>query len=254
MTRVFRVSVIVAILLAGLAWPNHANAAVADVLVLLKTITSTLRSDIGLVLGTMRTTKAAVNRLEQVVVWPREVINQARGMAASLRAQYSGLAHRIYRLPLNSATLPAPVELESIIRGGQVRDLAQISLKYSQVYPSVPAAGSARASDRNVIDAADATAVASLKAAVAADQSNQSTLSVADVLERQSAATAPGAAPLLLAQAQATELENQAVLHRLLATELREEAARLAHQNTLRKRHVEANGSLRIQLQQVLTR
>ena len=69
-------------------------------------------------------------------------------------------------------------------------------------------------------------------------------LSVADGLEQQAAAAAPGSAPMLTAQAQVANLQNQAMLQRMLAAELRQEATRLAHSNALRKRSAEANQTI----------
>jgi hypothetical protein len=44
------------------------------------------------------------------------------------------------------------------------------------------------------------------------------------------------------------------MLQRLLAAELRQEAARLAHENALRKQSADANRTLRNNLQQILSR
>ena len=65
---------------------------------------------------------------------------------------------------------------------------------------------------------------------------------------------APGSAPMLTAQAQVANLQNQAMLQRMLAAELRQEATRLAHSNALRKRSAEATKQLRDHMQQILSR
>jgi hypothetical protein len=79
-------------------------------------------------------------------------------------------------------------------------------------------------------------------------------LNVADGLEQQAAASAPGSASILTAQAQAASLQNQAMLQKLLAAELRQEAARLAHANALRKQSADANRDLRNNMLQMLSR
>ena len=93
-----------------------------------------------------------------------------------------------------------------------------------------------------------------LKTATASDQGSQQMLSIADSLEQQAAASAPGSAPIVTAQAAAANLQNQAMLQRLLAAELRQDAARLAHANALRKQSADANRQLRNNLLQILSR
>jgi len=94
----------------------------------------------------------------------------------------------------------------------------------------------------------------SLKATMISDQASEQMLSVADSLEQQSAGTAPGAAPMLTAQAQVANLENQAFLQHMLAAELRQEATRLAHDNALIKESAAANKVLRDHVRQTLSR
>jgi hypothetical protein len=77
---------------------------------------------------------------------------------------------------------------------------------------------------------------------------------VADGLEQQAASTAPGTASILTAQAQAANLQSQAMLQRMLAAELRQEAARLAHTNALRKQSADSTRDLRNNLLQILSR
>jgi tRNA A37 threonylcarbamoyltransferase TsaD len=79
-------------------------------------------------------------------------------------------------------------------------------------------------------------------------------LGVADSLEQQAGQTAPGAAPLLTAQAQVANLQNQAYLQKMLAAELRQEATRLAHDNAMLKSGAAANRNLRNNMQQILSR
>jgi hypothetical protein len=73
-------------------------------------------------------------------------------------------------------------------------------------------------------------------------------------MEQQAAAAAPGSAPLLAAQAQVAQLQSQAMLHRLLAAQLRQEAALLAHDNALRKQGADSLGQMRGNLLRLLNR
>ena len=104
-----------------------------------------------------------------------------------------------------------------------------------------------------MIDMDDALAMGSLKTTVLSDQTTQGMLALADQLEQQSAAAAPGSGPMLSVQAQVADLETQAFMAKMLAAELRQEAARLAHQNTLLKQSAAATRNLQNQIQQVLS-
>ena len=234
--------------------PVAANAGVQDIITLLTTITSTLKNGIGQVLGGIQSINTAVRNFEQQVVWPVTLINQTRAEVSQMRAQFTSLAAQIESIPTNSATLVNPSQLEALLRSQRAGSLNQISASYTQVYQSLPQPNQATATQRNLMDVDDAFALGALKTATASDQASQQMLTVADGLEQQAAVSAPGSASILTAQAQAANLENQAMLQKLLAAELRQEAARLAHSNALRKQSADANRDLRNNMQQILSR
>ena len=234
--------------------PMAANAGVADIITLLTTITSTLRNGIGQVLSGIQTINTTARNFEQQVVWPVTLINQTRAEVAQVRSQFTSLAGQIQSIPTNSASLVNPKQLEALLRSRQSGNLGQISASYTQVYQVLPQANQATATQRNLMDVDDALALGALKTATTSDQASQQMLNVADGLEQQAALSAPGSASILTAQAQAANLQSQAMLQRMLAAELRQEAARLAHANALRKQSAEANRTLRNNLQQILSR
>jgi hypothetical protein len=102
------------------------------------------------------------------------------------------------------------------------------------------------------MDTNDAFALASLKTTVLSDQTTQNMLTMADGLEQQNANSAPGSAPMIRAGAQIANLEGQAYLAKMLAAELRLEAAKLADENTLLKQSATSTRNLQNQMQQVL--
>ena len=234
--------------------PLTANAGVVDIISLLTSITSTLKSSVGQVLSGIQTINARIRDLEQQVVWPVTVIAQTRAEVSKVRAQLAGLAGRIHGMETSSANLVRPRQLEALLRSEQAGNLNRITASYSEVYQPLPQAGQATSAQRNLIDSDDAVALNALKTATASDQASEQMLNVADGLEQQAALSAPGSASILTAQAQAANLQNQAMLHRLLAVELREEAARLAHANALRKQSADANRDLRLSVRQILSR
>ena len=234
--------------------PVAANAGITDIITLLTTISSTLQNAIGTVLGGIQSIRTTITQFEQQVVWPVTLINQTRAEVSQVRAQFSSLASQIQSIPTNSATLVNPSQLEQLLRSQRAGNLNQINASYTQVYQSLPQANQTTVTQRNLIDVDDAFALGALKTATASDQASQQMLTVADGLEQQAAVSAPGSASILTAQAQAANLQNQAMLQKLLAAELRQEAARLAHANALRKQSADANRDLRNNMQQILSR
>ena len=234
--------------------PMAANAGVQDIISLLTTITSTLQNGVGSVLSGIQSINTTVRNFEQQVVWPLTLINQTRAEISQVRAQFTSLAGQIQCIPTNSATLVNPSQLEQLLRSQRAGNLGQISASYMQVYQSLPQANQATVTQRNLMDVDDAFALGALKTATASDQASQQMLNVADGLEQQAEVSAPGSASILTAQAQAASLQNQAMLQKLLAAELRQEAARLAHANALRKQSADANRDLRNNMLQILSR
>jgi hypothetical protein len=234
--------------------PTTAQAAgLSDILSLFQTITSTLENAIGGALAGIQTLNSTLNNFRQQVIWPIAAINQAKGFVNSTRAQYQNLMSQIHGIKNNSATLTNTTQLESMFRGAQASNLGQFQPLYTNVYTPIPLATDAKPIQRNMMDIDDALAMGALKTSVLSDQTTQGMLAVADSLEQQSANAAPGSGPMLTVQAQVASLESQAYLAKILASELRQEAAKLAHQNALLKQSAAATRKLQNQIQQVLT-
>lgn len=251
-TSIHRKLLIVVLIVTLISLP--ASGGVGDILTLLNTITSTLRGEIGKVLSAIQAVRTTKRTLEQEVVWPVNQINQARASAVQIRTQFTSLTRSIETLPVTSATLANPRQLESLLRSSQSTNLGPLSISFQRVYGAVPAQTDAATNERNLTDVDDAMATGSLKTAIVSDQSSQQMLSVADALEQQAGTTSPGSAPLLTAQASVANLQNQAYLQRMLAAELRQEASRLAHDNAMLKRNAENGRQFRNAMQQILTR
>jgi len=253
--RCSRVTAAVLVLLLVFALiPPGANAGIGDIVSILISIYGTLRGGIGGPLNTILSVNTSIRDLHQQVVWPVASLNQARGFVSQVTGQYRNAMWQIHTLPTDSATLINPSQLEAVLRSGQTSGIAQIQAAYQRLYQRLPGANDAPAADRNMLDMDDAFAQEAIKTSVVSDQSGNQMLSFADTLEQQAGQAAPGSTPLLTAQAQIANLESQAFLQKMLATELREEAARLAHDNAVRKRNAGATRNLRDQVHQVLSR
>lgn len=234
--------------------PQRANAGIGDIITILTSIYSTLRGSIGGTLTSIQGVNANVRDLHQQVVWPVSLINQARGFVGQVTTQYRDPMRQIHTLSNNSATLANASQLESVFRGRQVGGLTQLGPAFQRLYQSVPTANDAPAAERNMMDMDDASALSALKTSVVSDQSGNQMLTLADQMEQQASQAAPGSTPLLTAQAQIANLESQAFLQRMLASELRQEATKLAHENAARKRSAAATRNLRDQVHEMLSR
>jgi hypothetical protein len=252
--RCFRAAAVVPLLVVLALIPQQAHAGIGDIVSILTGIYSTLRGGIGGPLNSIQAVNANIRDLHQQVVWPVATLNQARGFIGQVTGQYRDPMRQIHTLSTNSATLINPSQLESVLRGGQAGNVMQMQPAFQRLYQSVPTANNAPPAERNMMDMDDASALAALKTTVMSDQGGNQMLSLADQMEQQAAQAAPGSTPLLTAQAQIATLESQAFLQRILAAELRQEAAKLAHDNSVRKRSAGAASNLRNQVHQVLSR
>jgi hypothetical protein len=146
----------------------------------------------------------------------------------------------VHNVNVLSATLPHPTALESIVRNRVVTDFAQLEQAFSQTYRPLPSPADIDPGDRERVDMSDAMAMGTLKMLKASDQVVEQTLRAAEIIESEAAQAAPGSAPYLSAAGLVAAVENQAMMQRMLAAELRAEAAMLAHENAMRKRSADA--------------
>jgi hypothetical protein len=225
---------------------------IGDILSLFQNITHTLQGPIGGVLNEMQKVSIAINNFRQQIVWPLSLINQTRSFIRSTRSRYTSLMSQIEGIKNNSASLALPMRLESLFRSAQGGTITQIPQIYMQVYQPISQAGIAQPLQRNLMDIDDAMAMDSLKTAMVSDQNTQGMIALADSLEQQAMSAAPGTAAMVTAQARIADLETQAQLAKMLAAQLREEATKLAHRNSVLKQSSVATQNLQNQIQQIL--
>jgi hypothetical protein len=187
-------------------------------------------TELGNIVGT-------IDRLQQEVVWPVQLVQQARATVGSLVSRFRNPVRTIHMIPVHSATLPVPGSLERVIRNRQTNDLAALTQTYYQTFGTLPAPVDADPIARNFIDADDAMALGTLKALKASDRSSDLILQSGDHIEDEARLAAPGSAPFLTAASVAANVQSQAMMQKMLAAMIRQEAARIAHENSLRKRY-----------------
>ena len=198
---------------------------------------------LNLINGTIRQTlnsigsaTTALQNLHQQIVWPVQLIQQARSTIGSLIGQSRGMLQNLYRIPVQSAILSLPIGLETLMRNGQSDDFSALAQAYSQTYGPVPAATDVDPAMRNLADVDDAMVLGTLKTLKASDRTSELILQTGNDIEDHARSAAPGSAVFLIAAGAAANIQSQAMMQKVLAAMIREEAARIAHDNANRKR------------------
>lgn len=210
----------------------------------IQAVLSVINGTIHTALASIETTRNTINQFYQLRLWPQQLIKQARGMAAQMSARYRNPMYSILHINLRSATLPATQALEQVIRDSQTTDFNALTTSYANVYGPVPGTSSASPYDQNMTDMDDALTEDTLKTLKESDVADALTLGVADQIENAAAQAAPGSAPFLTATAVVGAIQSQAVTQRMIAAELRQEAAYLAHRAALEKQGASSATSL----------
>jgi hypothetical protein len=187
-------------------------------------------------LGAINTARAAINNLYQSLVWPVQLINQARAQVTQMINRYRALMTSIVNMNLSSATLPKPQSLETVMRDHRVNNFNSLSQAFGNTYGTIPTDVDASQADRDMSDMDDALTLDSLKTLKASDNATDFELQAANAIENSASQAAPGSAPFMTASAVASSIRSQALTQKMLAAELRQEAAQIAHQNGFRKR------------------
>jgi hypothetical protein len=187
-------------------------------------------------LTAINTARTAMNALYQNFVWPMQLIDQARAQVTQMINQYRALMMSILNMNLSSATLPTPQSLETAMRDHRVNNFNLLSQWFGSTYGAIPTSVDASQADRDMSDMDDALTLDSLKALKASDNATDLELQAANAIENCATQAAPGSAPFMTASAVASSIRSQALTQKMLAAELRQEAAHIAHRNGFRKR------------------
>ena len=193
----------------------------------LTTISSTMSNVIGGGLTSILTVERSIQNFEQTVVWPATQISQAQALVGSTQGTF-GLIQRVTQIPVNSATLPAPQQLEQNLLSADSSQIGQTSASYSAVYGPVPNVTAASQDVRNRIDMADAAAQAAMKRAIAIDNLADLEIQAANQINQSLQAAAPGSAPIIEAQADAWLVRANAYTQAAIADLMRVRAIDLA--------------------------
>src|SRR6266852_5311698 len=219
----------------------------------LTTISSTLSSVIGGGLNSVLSIEKDISNFEQTVVWPQNLINQARSLAGSVQGIFNQI-QGVMRIPVNSATLPATQQFEQNLLSRDPNQIAQTGAQYTAVYGALPNVTMASPQTRDMIDMTDAAAQAALKRAIEIDSLAALELQAADQINQSIQTAAPGSAPIIEAQADAWLVRANAYTQAATADLMRVRAIDLANAGADVKMGATNTANLNQQIQNLLKR
>lgn len=207
-------------------------------------IFNSIENDTGVSLSSINQIAGQMRALYQTTVAPIAAINQARGFVAASIANYRAQVNQIFYTPFTSAVTTGPQQFENLLHRRATGEIPALQASFTTNYGAIPAVNAASPQDRVMMDVDDALGQENLKTTLIADQGADTILQTANQMENQVALSTPGSNPFLSAQAQVANLRCQAYLQKMFATELRQEAGRIAHDNVLIKRKATATGGI----------
>ena len=219
----------------------------------LNTIGSTLSSVVGGGLNDILSIEQDISKFEQTIVWPQQLINQARSLVASMQGLFTQM-EALMRLPVKSATLPATQQFEQVLLSRDPNQIAQTTAQYLAVYGGIPDATAAAPETRNVVDMTDAAAQAAMKRAIEIDALADLELQAADQINQSIATAAPGSAPIIEAQADAWLVRANAYTQSATADLMRVRAVDLADQSATVKAGAANSSAIQQQIYNLLKR
>jgi hypothetical protein len=194
----------------------------------LSSISNLLSSVVAKPLGAIQQIEQQSVNFEQQVVFPITAINQARGLAGRFQGQFAQM-RQIFQLPVSSATLPTPQQLEQSLLSRDPRAVPQIASKYASLYGTVMPTTDAPQAVRDLVDMTDGEAQAAMKKAVEIDALADIELQAAEQINQQLQTAAPGSAAILEAQSSAWLVRANAYTQSAMAELVRVRSIELAN-------------------------
>jgi hypothetical protein len=216
-----------------------------NLIAVIEAVLNVIKGVIQTALSAINTVRAAMSNLYQNLIWPMQLINQARTQIQQMISQYRNPMAAILGIKLNSATLPTPQSLENVMRDHQVNNFNTLTQSFGNTYGAIPTSTDASQADRDMSDMDDALTLDTLKTVKMSDDATDLEIQAANSIETSAGQAAPGSAPFLTASAVASSIRSQALTQKMLAAELRQEAGHIAHNNGFRKRGATFSTQLR---------
>ncbi len=239
MTRLFRhpLALRVAFAAAGLAIlstvavePAHSQFGIdiAAILAGLKEVDSTLNNAVASPLRMINQIEQQQQQFQREVLYPVAAINGARQMAVGFSNSFLSF-RQLASVNIASAQLPYPQQLERQMLSADPNDIGTIGSAYQNVFSPLPPQTAVPKNIAYQIDMGDTQAQDALKKAIELDAFAAREMEVAQKLNQQIAASAPGTAPMLDAEASAWVVQANAYTQMGLAELLRVNSANLSN-------------------------
>ena len=151
-------------------------------------------------------------------------------MATSFTASFTSF-RQLGTLNISSATLPNPQQLEQQMLSGNPNNIASINSAYQNVFAPLPAQTAMPQNIAYQVDMGDAQAQDAIKKAIELDAFAEREMEVAQQLNDQIAASAPGTAPILDAEASAWVIQANAYTQMGMAELLRVNSANVSNRS-----------------------
>jgi hypothetical protein len=219
----------------------------------LSTIGNTLSGVIGGGLNGILSIEKGISNFQQTVVWPQNLINQARSLVGGIQGVFNQI-EVVIRIPVNSATLARTQQFEQNLLSGDPNQIAQTSAQYTAVYGAVPDAAAASPETRNLVDITDAAAQAAMKRAIEIDALADLEIQAADQINQSIQSAAPGSAPIIEAQADAWLVRAHAYTQAATADLMRLRAIDLANASANIKSGAATTAAVQQQIYNLLKR
>jgi hypothetical protein len=193
----------------------------------LGSIASAITNVIGGALNAINATMTSIEAFERSVVWPQDLIDEARGVVGALQGIFNQI-RGLGQIRISSATLPNTRQLEQTLLSGNSGLINAVDPQYTAVYSDVPPPTDASPEVRDLIDMTDATAQAAMKRAIQIDAIADLEMQAADRIIQEVQNAAPGSAPILEAGAAAWLVRANAYTQTALTELMRLRAIDLA--------------------------
>ena len=194
----------------------------------LSTISNLLNNIVAKPLGAIQQLEQQSANFEQQVVFPITAINQARGLVGQFQGEFVRM-RQIFQVPVASATLTTPQQLEQSLLSRNPGAVSQITNNYAALYGTVMPSTDAPQPVRDLVDMTDAEAQAAMKKAVEMDALADLELQAAEQINQQLQTAAPGSALILQAQTSAWLVRANAYTQSAMAELVRVRSIELAN-------------------------
>ena len=248
-----RVSVLALVLILTAPWPAQGQFSPCCAILTagLSSISSALSSVVGGGLNQILGVEQSMQQFQQNVVWPQNLINQARSLVGNLEGLFNQI-HSLTQIKVNSATLPTSQQLEVNLLSRNANQIGQTSANYTALYGQGPTITDASQQMRDLVDMTDAAAQDAMKRAIEIDALSDLELEAASQINQSIQNAAPGSAPIIEAQADAWLVRANAYTQAATADLMRLRAIDLANSSADIKMGATNTTNLRQQLMNLL--